>query len=270
MKRVAVCLLAAMVLASLALPCGADPVELVIPAYDPKTGYFEALLVEALRAAGHDVVVRRLDPSVQQARAVKMMDEDAGISLIPIFKTPERDAKYVAIDVDILGRLMAWRILLIPTGQQAVYDEVKTLDDYRNLRLVSGFGKDWFDAVVWQENDLLYIEKDGSWNPTLYLMVAARNRGVDNFPRGAVEVPVELPLHDGLEAEKRLLFVYERPFIFYLARSAAPYRDIIRDALAAAVKSGLMDRMIRQFFPEVFDPTGLDLDGRVRIILETP
>lgn len=40
---------------------------------------------------------------------------------------------------------------------------MKTLEDFRKQGKVGGFGKGWFDIVVWKSNDLKFTEEDGEW-----------------------------------------------------------------------------------------------------------
>lgn len=232
--------------------------------------YFHALLKESLEAQGHKVTITKLSPDYEQKRVLDMLGKDDTISLHWIVQTPERDSTYVPVEVGITDGLIGKRILFIGKGKQSEFDGVKSIDDFKKLGKIGAFGKGWFDVKVWQINDLKVVEKDGSWDPEIYNMLAAGNRGIDYFSRGAHEIVVESPKHPELDIEKNIVLIYDRDMRYYLSKSNAQYKPIIETALKKAKENGLMDKLIRKYFSEVFDKSKVNLDGRTKIKMNMP
>ena len=156
---------------------------------------------------------------------------------------------------------------MIPAGQDNIYSQIKTLEDFKALGKVGAFGENWFDIKVWIENNLPYTVVDGEWR-NIYDMLAKGDRGIDYFSRGFNEVVVEAEAHPDLEIESHLMFIYDRDFRFYLSQPNAELKDVIEDALLQAQDNGLMAELIRKYWANDFSK--LNFAGRVKIELDTP
>ena len=248
----------------------ADTIELKLPTSSTYP-YHHDLRKQALEAAGHEVILTRLSEDHSQKRLVAMLDMDSPeITLLWLVQTKERDQAYVPVNVGVTDGLIGHRILFIPKGTQPRYDGVRSLADFRKLGLTGGFGKGWFDVEVWNANGLKVFEKDGSWDPELYLMTAQGDRGVDYLSRGANEIITESPRHPELDIEKHLVLVYDRDFHYYLTKSNARLQPVIESALKKAKESGLLTRLLRKHFSDVYDKNRINLEGRRFLRLVTP
>lgn len=244
----------------------AENIHLTIAALpDGKHEYFQALLQKSLDAAGHEVTFT-LKEGMSQPRIVRMLDTGQ-ISLRWLLQNKKRDQKYTPVEVGITNGLIGRRVLFIPKNKQNLYEGVQTLKDFRKLGLIGAFGKNWFDVNVWQANKLEYIEIEGEWR-VIYKMLSKGNRGVDYFSRGVNEILEEAKFHPYLDIEKKLLLIYDRDYRFYLSKSAKQYKKTLEAALRKAKKSGLMEKLVRQYWGK--DLKQLDVDRRVAIYLKTP
>jgi len=245
----------------------AENIKLTLPALkDGVHKYYHTLLKKALEAEGHSVTLDVPYEHIPQKRIIKLVEKDK-ISLFWMLKSSERDKKYKSVNVGLTNGLIGHRILFIPKNGQHKFEKIKTLDDFRKLNLVGGFGKSWFDINIWKENKLKHYVQDGEWR-LLYKMLANKSRGVDYFSRGFTEILSEAKLHPELDIEKQLVFVYERDFIFYLSPSTSKYADIIEKAMLSANKSGLMDKLIKKYWDNDFKK--LNYEKRIKIKLKTP
>lgn len=104
----------------------------------------------------------------------------------------------------------------------------------------------------------------------LYKMLAAKNRGIDYFSRGIIEIGAESLKHPYLEIEKNLVLIYKKDFRIYLSHNHKHLKAPLEKALKAYKKSGKMDLLIRKHYPGVFDPNKLNLEGRKKIHLLVP
>lgn len=173
-------------------------------------------------------------------------------------------------NVGLTNGLIGKRVLFIPSGCTNIYKDVKTLEDFRALNKVGAFGKGWTDVKIWKQNDLKYYEKDGDYR-LIFDMLKSQRRGIDYFSRGAIEIINESKSHPQLEIEPHLLFVYDMDFKFFFSPKAVDKKEIVEAAIIEAKKSGLIDEMLKEFYPEIFSSeNGLNILSRVELHLDVP
>jgi len=229
--------------------------------------YFHELLTKALDASGHksEIIVHE----VPHLRA-KALLQSGELSIFWMVASMERNRRFQAIPVDITNNLIGKRILLIPEGEQAQYDGVNNLIDFRGLALKAGFGEDWFDTQVWQANQLDYAEHSGNWE-SIFKMVAL-GRAYDYFPRGLNEILTEAKRYPDLQIEQNLVLIYRRDFVFYLSRTGPNagirYAKELNAALKQARDSGLIRKLVRKYWSE--DIEALNYEQRTKIYLNLP
>lgn len=227
--------------------------------------YYVELTQKALEAAGYEANIE-LTENLPQERAIQMLESDR-ISILWLVQSAERDELYTPVEVGLTNSLIGHRVLLVPTGAEDAYADVATLDDFRATGVVGAFGQNWFDARVWDANDLEYVGIDGDWN-VIYGMLEKQDRGIDYFSRGFTEIQTDASAHPELAIENNLMLIYDRDFRFYLSEEASVHQEILEEALQQAKNSGLMDELIRKYWADDFE--ALRFDERVQIKLETP
>ncbi|MFC4159270.1 hypothetical protein [Chitinimonas lacunae] len=176
--------------------------------------------------------------------------EQGKVSLLWLLPSRERDQRHARVNEPLTFGLIGQRVLLIPPGNAPIYAKVQTLDDFRALGVVAGLGAGWVDTRIWQANHLPFNEHPGDWTQ-IYRLVASRQRGIDYFPRGAVEVLGEAHRHPELEIEPHLLLDYHTDFYFYLHRNQAPLKPVLEAALAQARRSGLMQQLFNKYHQDI-------------------
>ncbi len=254
-------------LAAFSLPAAAEKYVFTVALHQAGGHeYFPELIETAMMRQGHQVEIRNLG-KLPQKRIIALFEEGQ-ISLVWLVRSQQRDQNFTVIDFPLTGGLIGRRILLIPPDQQHVYDSVDSLDAFRRLKKTAAMGKGWFDAKVWAANKLLYRERDGDWRAKVYAQVAVKNRGVDYFPRGAMEILEEAQAHPELAIERNLVLQYERDFVFYLAKDAVHLKAPLEDALNAADSAGIVAQLTRKYWPAVYSQ--LALEKRIVIPLVTP
>ena len=248
--------------------CSREKITLKAAVFDDgRQNYYHELLREALQQIGYELELEEI-PNVPQKRIEVMLDQEDSMLFYWFLQTKDRDERWTSIELGLTNGLIGHRILFIPKGRQSVYDHVNTLDDFKSLNFVGAFGETWYDAKVWEYNDLHYHGMKGDWQ-RIYNMLALGNRGIDYFSRGFNEILGEAPLHPDLDIEQRLMLIYDRDFHFYMSKAAGEaYKEIIENALLQAKETGLMDTLMRKHWAENFER--LNFDGRVKIKLETP
>lgn len=248
----------------------AEVVEMHIPLIEDSPEqhfFFHDLLSKALLEAGY--TPKLVIDVLPQLRAKAYLDLGY-ISIYWMIETAERNQTYIPIEVDLTNKLIGKRILFIKKGDQARYDQVKTLEDFRKLNLIAGMGKDWFDSTVWAANALQYKEEDRTWKSIFKKIPLGRD--YDYFPRGINEILVESKIYPKLDIEQRLVLIYERDFRFYLSKTGlnagARYKAVLDAAMKKALQSGLIERLVRRYWANDFE--NLHYDERIKIHLHLP
>jgi hypothetical protein len=250
----------------LSLSSFADEIHLNVPivAESPESAlFYHEFLQKALSASGHEV---RLNAREFPQARVNMSFLHSDIDIVWLLESEQRNKEFANIDIDLTNGLIGKRVLLIRKGEQAKFDDVTSLEEFRALRQVAGVGKDWFDAKVLQLNDLDYIEQSGNWR-TIYRMLGS-NRYYDYFPRGMNEIVDEAKRFPNLAIEQKLILQYKRDFHFYFSEHGEQYKDVIEAAIKLAQQSGLIDELVEKYWGDDFDELGMS--ERTVIKLQTP
>lgn len=228
--------------------------------------YINTLLTRTLERHGYSVKVRNVG-DIPTTR-MELMLQRGEVSAFILGRTAQRDQSFLPVNVGMTDDLVNRRILFIPKGSQARYDEVSTLEDFRQLQLVAGLGVDWADSAIWAANDLPLRAMGGDWK-RLYQMVASQNRGMDYLPRGAHEMATEWRAYPDLDVERNLVLVYEQDHIMYVSPTEPELHALLQGALAQARDSGLIADLAAEFFRDVWGPP-VNLGQRRVIHLRQP
>lgn len=229
--------------------------------------YCRELLEKSLHLIGREADVRTIDIGPAPQTKIDRMLDDGALSLHWMLQKKARDERWVPVAVDITNGSYGSRILFIPKGQQKVYDTVNTLDDFRNLKKVAAIGLFGLDAQGWRLNNLPYRQPFGPADK-IFARIAAGNSGYDYIPLTLSEIS-RAEKDNNLAIEQRLLFLYDHDLRFYLSKAdGSRYKDVLEEALNKARQSGLMETLLRKYYPADYDR--LKLDGRIKIRLKTP
>ena len=246
----------------------AKELEIRFPVIADQSGtsdFYYDLLKTSLEDEGHSPKITKLE--LPQMR-IKQYLEDGDIDLFWLVESKERNEKYLPIEVGLTQGLIGKRILLIRKGTQQDFKNVKSIEDFRSLKKVGAFGKNWFDVKVWKHNNLSYKEQDGNWK-VIYSKLGA-GRDFDYFSRGLNEIVAESKTNNNLEIEKNLALIYDRDFRFYMPktkRSSALF-PIISASLKKAQRQGTIDKLVKRHWAKDFE--SLNYDNRTKIHLATP
>ncbi|EPP5808849.1 TPA: hypothetical protein ACGUUU_002110 [Vibrio vulnificus] len=243
-----------------------NAITLVLPTQlDGSHLFYHELLRQSLEGIGVKLNIETPFEHIPQKRLVKMVENNQ-LSVMWLLQTKERDQQYTYIDSPVTNGLIGQRVLLIPKGAQAQYDSINSLDDLRKSGLTAGLGYAWYDSAVWRYNDLAFYQQDGEWR-MLYDKLSS-DGPINYFPRGVNEVMAESRLNPHLDIEQHLLLIYHRDFRFYLSEEAKEHKSVIEKALRQADKSGLLKRLIDQYWATEIHQ--LKLKERKVIELATP
>lgn len=246
-----------------------ETITLKLPRYkDNSHRYYHELLKESLKQIGVDVQISGSEFHLPQKRAVLMV-KHGRLDAVWLVESGERNRIYHSAGVGLTDGLIGKRVLFIPKGAQKKFNLVTNLNDFKRLGLYGAFGISWYDVKIWKHNGLLVTTVDGDWQQ-IYAKVEARLEGYDYFSRGINEIILEAPNHPELEIEQNLLLIYDRDFQLYLGKSGAQHREIIRKALLKSKENGLMERLIRKHWSDVYSEMLPDKRQVIRLELPEP
>lgn len=173
------------------------------------------------------------------------------------------------VNVPITNNLLGTRIIFIPKGDAALYENIYTLEDLKKSGKVGGFGRGWADVDIWKKNGIPYFEKEnGNW-AAIFTMMAKKTRGIDYFSRGVIEIiPEKISIIEknslALEIEPNLIFKYDGDFLIYLNKKNSELNKVIEAALIHARDSGLITKVVEEYWKKDFE--ALNIKNR-RVIM---
>lgn len=223
----------------------AEKYTVTMPWFDNNQhAYFYDLLISSFAAIGHTLTIQSVRNYPHQ-RLILML-ETGELSAMYLIESAKRNRELVPIEVGLTNKLIGKRILLVPEGNIHQFRDVRTLDDFIQEDRTAGLGESWFDVEVWRHNGLK-VEAFADWT-LIYGIVARKDRGLDYFPRGFIEVLGEVALHPEVAVEPHLMFVYDKDFLLYLSPRVKGLKAVFTRALREARDSGLMDRLLKKHF----------------------
>jgi hypothetical protein len=235
-----------------------------------KDSYYFELVKRSLENCGYEVKM-----NIKTDIPILRVDEYLASSKIDAhfyMDTTTRRKRYPNFaDVGLTNGLTGKRVLFIPKGCADIYGNVKNLEDFRALNKTGGFGEGWTDAKIWKHNNLNYYEKSGDYR-LIFDMLKSQRRGIDYFSRSVMEIINESVLYPELDIEPHMLFVYNNlDFKLFFSPKAVEKKNIVEKAILEAQKSGLIDELLKEFYPKIFSSTdGLNLSNRVELNLNVP
>ncbi len=189
---------------------------------------------------------------MNESRQLLEMKAAAGsINSLALAGSAPLDKSLISVKVPVDRGLLGYRVFLIRAADQAVFDQVRTLEDLRRLRL--GTQTDWVDAAVFRAADFKLVT--GNNYASLFAMLMAGR--FDALGRGVGEIEGELanfgPRYPGMAIEQHLLLHYPMSVYFWFPRTAQGERHAarVREGMTAIANNGTLDRLFRQEFQAV-------------------
>ncbi|OUL56579.1 hypothetical protein B1199_18145 [Pseudoalteromonas ulvae] len=242
------------------------PTEIKITSTTPASfAYYLELIQQSLIKAGTPLKIN-YQGKLNQQRQDKYFSENK-LSLIIRLQSSLLDSNYLRVNVGLTRELIGKRVLLISPEHQRIFDNIHTKQDLINAGLTGGFGEGWFDATVWQYNQLPYIEFSGD-KSKIFNMLASGRRHFEYFSRGVNEILHEHARYPDLAIEQHLLFEYHNDFFIYVNKDNPQLHSLLESALIQADTSGLMDELMMKHWGNL--EARLNLLQRRHIDLKMP
>lgn len=198
-----------------------------------QTDYMNGLLKLALSYSDKNYIFSTTTEVYSRPRVVESVKSGV-ISVMWGGTSEEMERDFIPIRIDAYRGLMNHRLFFIRHGDQARFDNVKTLEDLKQIRL--GQGRSWQDASILESAGLHVVKT--TKKPSLYHMLDGGR--FDAFPRGANEVWTELSAFPDLKltVEKNLVLIYPLPTYFFVTHKDPSLAKDIESGLESAIKDG--------------------------------
>jgi len=227
----------------------------------------EAVLERTRKAYG-DYRLVSVPPMPISRQEYELTHEDPIITIAAFDSTAERRRKLLPVRIPVDRGLLGYRVLLIREGDQARFDQIRTLEDLKSIQF--GLMPTWSDRRIMQAAGLNVV--DGDSYDGLYRMLAAKR--FDAFSRGITEVIKDFErsksISPGLAIERHMLLHYPMPVYFWFAddRDGRRRAERVREGLGGMVADGSLAAMIRERYRA--DLADLDIAGRRVVDVPNP
>jgi hypothetical protein len=230
-----------------------------------QTDYMNGLLKLALSYSDKNYIFSTTSEVYSRPRVMESVRSGV-ISVMWGGTSEEMERDFIPIRIDAYRGLMNHRLFFIRQGDQARFDNIKTLEDLKQIRL--GQGRSWQDASILESAGLNVVKT--TKKPSLYHMLDGGR--FDAFPRGANEVWTELSAFPDLKltVEKNLVLIYPLPTYFFVSHKDPVLAKDIELGLESAIKDGAFNKYFYGS-PEVQEALGkADLGNRRAIRINNP
>jgi len=230
-----------------------------------QTDYMNGLLKLALSYSDKNYIFSTTTEVYSRPRVVESVKSGV-ISVMWGGTSEEMERDFIPIRIDAYRGLMNHRLFFIRQGDQTRFDNIKTLEDLKQIRL--GQGRSWQDASILESAGLNVVKT--TKKPSLYHMLDGGR--FDAFPRGANEVWTELSAFPDLKltVEKNLVLIYPLPTYFFVSHKDPVLAKDIEFGLESAIDDGAFNKYFYGS-PEVQEALGkADLGNRRAIRINNP
>ena len=232
---------------------------------DPN-GYYAAKMIKlALDHMDKKYDTQIVEGDLTQTR----MEEDLKTGTLDIMwagTSQELENEIEPIRIPLYKGLLGHRFLIIRKGDQAKFDQVKTINDLRNISL--GQGTAWIDTKILEANGLKVI-KTMKYQNLFFMLDGGR---FDAFPRAVFEPFSEVEKHPelNLTVEKHLMLVYKMDFYLFVNKKNKQLARAMEQGLEKAIADGSFNTVFLSS-PSVQEAIQKgDLKNRLVIPLDNP
>lgn len=210
--------------------------------WDTRNEYFLDVLRLALdktRTEYGDYVLEPSPQAIPQSRAIRLLADNQDLDVLWSMTSRQREAQLLPVRIPLLKGLMGYRLFIIRAEDQAWFDNVRTLDQLRELR--AGQGHDWPDTEILRANGF-HVETSSDYEDLFEMLEAGR---FDFFPRALNEPWSEIAArnNDHLTVEDKLLLYYPTASYFFVNRHNSELAERLEKGLEAAIADGSFDEL---------------------------
>lgn len=232
--------------------------------FDYRTHYY--LEMVQLGAAKMGLEIELKPQSLKEMRDNRAMEEleKGSFDIFWMATNPEREERLVPIRVPLFKGLNGWRICIVNNQRQALFTNLKDLNEIKNLIALQGI--DWPDTEVFIASGYK-VKRSVSWSGMFEQISLNRH---DYFPRAVTEIFTELESrqHLNLAVEPNIVFTYPTAFYLFTNKENTQLAALLEQGLKKAIADGSFEDLFIQFHGEAIQKA--NLAHRTRIQLQNP
>jgi len=220
--------------------CGAENViKLNSDPTDPTAPYAIKMINLALSHIDKPYKIQTSYEKYTQSKTNEELKNDGSINVIWEASDKTMEEEFRPIRIGLYKGLLGYRILIINKKNQPKFDNIRTLDELKQLTF--GQGRFWADTRILEANQFKVVKVTKYTN--IFFMVDGDR--FDAFPRGVLEPFSELekrPQLPDLAVEKNLMIVYRMPFYLFVSKNNVQLAKDLEAGLNSAIKDGSFDK----------------------------
>ena len=226
-----------LLLATLSLSSQADTLR-YNKGQDPNADYCVEMLKLALSKIGSNHQLEPIYGEMTQTRQVEDV-KNGKLEVMWAGTSKELEDEVEPVRVPLFKGLLGHRFLIIRKGDQARFNNVKDINDLRNIAL--GQGTAWIDTKVLEANQLNVV-KTMKYQNLFYMLDGSR---FDAFPRAVFEPFNEIASRPELPlaVEERLMLVYKMDFYLFVNKQNKKLARDLERGLDMAIADGSFDKI---------------------------
>lgn len=205
---------------------------------DPNADYCVEMLKLALSKIGSN---HQLEPIYAEMTQVRQVEDikNGKLDVMWAGTSKELEDEVEPVRVPLFKGLLGHRFLIIRKGDQARFNNVKDINDLRNIAL--GQGTAWIDTKVLEANQLKVV-KTMKYQNLFYMLDGSR---FDAFPRAVFEPFNEIASRPELPlaVEERLMLVYKMDFYLFVNKQNKKLARDLERGLDLAIADGSFDKI---------------------------
>jgi hypothetical protein len=220
--------------------------------------HIQSLLTAALEAsrAQYGPYELRVSPiHMERDRLLEQMRSGTLVNLSAQVTSAEWERALIPIRIPVDKGLAGYRVALIDSRQQALFSQVRTLDQLKAIPL--GAGSQWSTTAVLRQAGFRVVQANSTVG--LYSMLAAGR--FLQFPRSLDEALYEqvvyAPGFPTLVLERDLVVYFPLPRYFFLARGQERLAQRLSYGLGRLLDDGRFDRLFHEYYDNVITQVGL-------------
>jgi len=231
---------------------------------DVRSSYPMALLQKCEQQYSDVFTLKPSKVHTQQGRSLRQLEADKDMDVVWALTNQQREEALLPIRIPIDRGLIGWRLLLINSNKQHIFDNISTAEQLS--KLVAGQGHDWPDVDVLKANH--FTVASSSTYEGLFHMLAREH--IDYFPRAISEVWPELAsnAHLGLTVQSKLLIYYPSALYYFVNKKNVWLADTLETCLSQATEDGSFKALFDEYYLDFI--LRADLKNRTIISLTNP
>lgn len=178
---------------------------------------------------------------------------DNKVDVVWMMTNFEREYHARPVKIPLTQGLLGYRICMISRGNEKLFDNIKSLTDFKGGNHSIGQVHDWPDTRILRESGI----NVKSYETKSFLFHKLEQGDIDCFARGTNEIWDELATHKNLTFDNNFFFKYRSPIYFFVEKNNHVLAERIERGLKSALENGEFCRLLMLHYREAISKAKL-------------